>query len=102
MTTLEALERRTTPLIPTLSRKVLPEGYELLPGLNSVYELELALVESATLSKDELVQRSAYFATVDGRPTNHFSLCSGLPLQVGKSSARLRAFFEVYKYKTSY
>jgi SAM-dependent methyltransferase len=102
MTTLETLERRTAPLIPRLSEKVLPEGYELLPGLNSVYELELALVESARLSKDELQQRSAYFARVNGRETNHFKLCSGPPLQVGKGSARLRAFFEVYKFKTSY
>src|SRR6266568_6986355 len=102
MTTLETLERRTAPLIPRLSEKVLPEGYELLPGLNSVYELELALVESSRLSKDELQQRSAYFARINGRETNHFRLCSGPPLQVGKGSARLRAFFEVYKFKTSY
>ncbi len=102
MTTLETLERRTSPLIPRLSEKVLPEGYELLSGLNSVYELELALVESARLSKDELQQRSAYFARINGRETNHFRLCSGPPLQVGKGSARLRAFFEVYKFKTSY
>ena len=101
-TMLGALERRNTPLISSLSQIVLPKGYELLPGLNSIYELELALTESAALSKDELVLRSAYFATIDDRQTNHFRLCSGLPLQVGKSSARLRAFFEVYKYKTSY
>src|SRR5260370_4928757 len=102
MTTLETLERRTTSLIPSLRSKVLPEGYELLSGLNSVYELELALVESANLSKEQLVQRSAYFASVSDRPTNHFRLCSGPPLQVGKGSARLQAFFEVYKFKTSY
>src|SRR2546425_11228281 len=101
-TMLGALERRNTPLISSLSQIVLPKGYELLPGLNSIYELELALTESAALSKDELVLRSAYFATIDDRQTNHFRLCSGLPLQVGKSSARLRAFFEVYRYKTSY
>src|SRR3989441_3225122 len=101
-TMLGALEKRPLPLITSLSQRVLPKGYELLPGLNSIYELELALAELAALSKDELVLRSAYFASIDGRQTNHFKMCSGLPLQVGKSSARLRAFFEVYKYKTSY
>ncbi len=101
-TTLGALEKRPTSLIGSLSQRVLPKDYELLPGLNSIYELELALAELAALSEDELVLRSAYFATIDGRQTNHFKLCSGLPLQVGKNSARLRAFFEVYKYKTSY
>lgn len=89
------------PLITDVESKVLPLGYELLPGLNSIYELELALSEARTLSKDELVQRGAYFARIDGRETNHYRLCSA-PLQVGNNSFRLRAFFEVFRYKTSY
>jgi DNA modification methylase len=89
------------PLIVDVESKVLPPGYELLPGLNSIYELELALSEARALSKDELVQRGAYFARIDSRETNHYRLCSA-PLQVGNNSFRLRAFFEVFRYKTSY
>ena len=95
----ETLDRG--PLITDVESKVLPLGYELLPGLNSIYELELALSEARALTKDELVQRGAYFARIDGKETNHYRLCSA-PLQVGKNSFRLRAFFEVFRYKTSY
>lgn len=92
---------KSNPLIPDVKSKLLPTGYELVPGLNSTYELELALAEARVLSKDELVQRGAYFARIDGEETNHYRLCSA-PLQVGKNSFRLRAFFEVFRYKTSY
>ena len=102
MTTIETLERKTDILIPDLRTQVFPKGYELLPGLNNIYELELALAEAKALSKEELVERGAYFKTIAGVETNHSVLCSGLPLQVGKSSFRLRAFFETYRYKTSY
>lgn len=88
-------------LIAYIAPKVLPLGYELLPGVNSIYELELALSETRVLTKDELIQRGAYFARIDGKETNHYRLCS-TPLLVGKNSFRLRAFFEVFRYKTSY
>jgi DNA modification methylase len=90
-----------TPLVADVASKVLPLGYELLPGVNSIYELELALSEARVLTKDELIQRGAYFARIDGMETNHYRLCS-IPLLVGKNSFRLRAFFEVFRYKTSY
>lgn len=97
---LRANEVTEQPLIPNILSRVLPLGYELVPGLNSVYELDLALAEARVLSKEELVKRSAYFARIDGRETYHSKLCS-VPLQVGKNF-RLRAFFEVFRYKTSY
>jgi len=82
--------------------RVLPEGYELVPGLNSIYELDLALAEASALSKNDAIRRSAYFARIDGRETVHYKLCSGSPLQVDQGSFRMRAFFEVFKFKTSY
>jgi SAM-dependent methyltransferase len=102
MAILGTLENEKSPLIPRLESQVLPHGLELVPGLNSIYELELALAEARALTRNELVERSAYFARVDGRETNHYVLCSQGPLQVGKASFRLRAFFEVYRFKTSY
>jgi len=89
-------------LVPDVRMRVLPEGYELVPGLNSIYELDLALAEASVLSKDDAVERSAYFAKIDGRETVHYKLCSGAPLLVDQGSFRMKAFFNVFKFKTSY
>lgn len=89
--------------IPSVPKELLPQGYKLLPGVNQIYELELALAEFNSLSKEELVKRGAYFWLVNGEETYHYKLCSGGSLRIDKnSSARRRAFFEVYKYKTGY
>ncbi len=89
--------------IPNVPKDLLPQGYKLLPGVNQIYELELALAEFNSLSKKELVKRGAYFWLVDGKETYHYKLCGGDSLKVDKnSSARRKAFFEVYKYKTGY
>jgi hypothetical protein len=101
-TQLKVEEMRQQPLIPNIRSRVLPEGYELVPGLNSIYEVELALAEASALSKDDAVRRSAYFARIDGRETVHYKLCSGSPLQVDQGSFRMKAFFNVFKFKTSY
>jgi len=101
-TQLKVEEVPQQPLIPDIRTRVLPEGYELVPGLNSIYEIELALAEASALSKDDAVRRSAYFARIDGRETLHYKLCSGSPLQVDQSSFRMKAFFTIFKFKTSY
>lgn len=89
--------------IPSVPKNLFPQEYELLPGVNHIYELELAIAEFNSLSKQELVKRGAYFWLVDGEETYHHRLCSGGPLQVDKnSSTSRRAFFEVYRYKTGY
>jgi SAM-dependent methyltransferase len=99
---LRAEEIPGEPLVLDVRSRVLPEGYELVPGLNSIYELDLALAEASALSKNDAIRRSAYFARIDGRETVHYKLCSGSPLQVDQGSFRMRAFFEVFKFKTSY
>ncbi|MCJ7761707.1 site-specific DNA-methyltransferase [Candidatus Bathyarchaeota archaeon] len=87
----------------SLVRELLPPGYELVPGVNQIYELELALAEYRFLSKSELVKRSAYFQKVDGVETYHYQLCSGAPLRIDETtSIRLRTFFQAYQFKTGY
>jgi SAM-dependent methyltransferase len=86
-----------------LIKELLPNGYELLPGVNQIYELELALAEYRSLTKEDLIRRSAYFYKVDGIETFHSKLCTGVPLKIDKStSVRLRTFFQVYQFKTGY
>jgi len=82
---------------------LLPGHLQLIPGLNEVYELELAFYESKTLTYEEIVRRGAYFAQVGEQPTLHTLICSGEALQLPRySSARLRSFFETKQFKTGY
>ncbi|OIP91140.1 MAG: hypothetical protein AUK55_11695 [Syntrophobacteraceae bacterium CG2_30_61_12] len=82
---------------------LLPAHLQLIPGLNEVYELELAFYESKILSDEDIVRRGAYFAQVGECPTYHTLICSGEALQLPRySSARLRSFFETKQFKTGY
>jgi transcriptional regulator with XRE-family HTH domain len=80
-----------------------PPGCEVSPELNEIYELKLAMLEGDLLSKEELVQRGAYFVAVDGQPTNHFLICTGGGLRLPRDSgARLRSFIGMHRLKSSY
>lgn len=82
---------------------IFPPDMSLLPDVNELYELRLAYMESLALTKDELIERGAYFAEVDGRATNHYLLCGGEPLDVrGVSSSRVQRFFDANQFKTGY
>jgi DNA modification methylase len=92
----------STIYIPSLKADLVPTGFELLEGLESLYELEFALAEIKSLSKEELVKRSAYFGKIGGEETIHHKLCAG-PSFIGTSaSTRLKAFFERFQFKTGY
>lgn len=97
------LETRQRIKMPELAKELFPEGYELLSGTNQIYELEFALGEYRSLSQSELVARSAYFHRVNGQETNHYRICADSALYVDESSsARLKSFFQAYRFKTSY
>src|SRR5712692_3492479 len=86
-----------------LFEKVLPSHLEVVPQLNEVYELQLALWESEALSDQEIVSNGAYFARVGDRCTRHFLMCRGEPVKIPKhSSSRLRSFFKSNQFKTGY
>jgi SAM-dependent methyltransferase len=88
---------------PDLVEEIFPPGYELTYGVNELYELRLARLEAAALSPSALRARAAYFARILGKPTNHFLVCTGSPLEVAPSSSmRLRTFFEANQFKTGY
>lgn len=76
---------------------------DLLPQMNEIYELELAYAESQQLSPEELVQRGAYFASVNGQGTHHFRLCAGDSLLLPSDGAtNRRRFFERNQFRTGY
>jgi DNA modification methylase len=86
-----------------INQKLFPTGFELLPELNEIYELELAYYESQLLSKDEIIQNGAYFLRVGEAFTRHFLICNGEPLKLPDfSSSRLKSFFKTKQFKTGY
>lgn len=91
-------------MISTSIRSALFQGsLDLLPQMNEIYELELAYAESQQLSEDELVERGAYFASVNGEDTNHFRLCAGDSLLLPSvGAANRRRFFERNQFRTGY
>jgi hypothetical protein len=75
----------------------------LLDSVNELFELELALLESRALSKEDLVNRSAFFKTVYGSPTNHYRLCQSFNGHISEDrSVQTQAYFEEGKYSTGY
>ncbi|MDI6766653.1 MAG: hypothetical protein QME52_07515 [Bacteroidota bacterium] len=75
----------------------------LFDSVNELFELELALLESQTLSKEELLNRSAFFKAVNGHPTNHYKLCQPFNGHIsGDRSAQTQAYFEEGKFSTGY
>lgn len=95
--------------MPMISHKPLLErlfddGFRLVDGTDEIFELDLALWEYESLPKKALIERSAYFKTVNGRETTHYRACNLQNLEeVHKdSSFRTKIFFLDGKYTTGY
>lgn len=87
-----------------LIEKLFAKNYQLIDGADEVFELDLALWEHDVLSREELINRSAYLKLVDGVETTHFKTCNLQNLEeVHKdSSFRTKVFFLDGKYSTGY
>ena len=80
-----------------------PDGYELIPDLKEIYELQLAYYEYKMLTSQELSENGAFFASVEGKPTRHFELCAGESLYLPEhSSGKRKSFFESNIFRTGY
>ena len=91
------------PYTPLLE-KILDKDYHLIDGTDDIFELDLALWEHASLSKRDLIQRSAYFKQISGKETTHFKTCNLQNLEeiYKNSSFRTKVFFLNGKYSTGY
>ena len=86
-----------------MAAKLFPAERQLLPNLSDVYELELAFYENLLLDDEGLQRNGAYFASVDGKPTRHFLMCTGTPVKLpDHSSSRLKSFFVKNIFRTGY
>ena len=81
--------------MPPLLQNLFEGKVELLPSVNELFELELAYLEYNCLLGDDLLDRLAYFKSVDGKFTKHF-LMYNHPARAltDNRSASTKAYFE--------
>ena len=75
---------------------------ELLPSVTELFELDMAYLEQKILDEQALIERSAYFKTVNGKPTKHFLRCSRKTEATQGRSAVAKAYFEEGQFSTGY
>ncbi len=76
---------------------------ELLPSVDELFELELAYLEYNCLSKDILLDRLAYFKSIDRKFTQHFLMYNHhTKALTDNRSASTKAYFENGLFSTGY
>lgn len=87
-----------------ITKKLFPNDYQLIDGTDEIFELNFALWEYENLNKENLIKRSAYFKSIEGKPTIHYQTCNLQNLEEihRNSSLRTKAFFLNGKYSTGY
>lgn len=89
--------------LPEIPNTLFGNKMKLLPSVNELFELELANLEYQTLSLNELISRSAFFQSVNGRMTNHYNLCSLQSPSISEDrSSTTKNYFENGQYSTGY
>ncbi len=89
--------------IPEISNTLFGSNVKLLPSVDELFELELANLEYHILDKEELIERSAFFQSVNGNLTKHFRLYSVNTTALSENrSAQTRNYFENGQFSTGY
>jgi hypothetical protein len=89
--------------LPKITSFLLPKEFEPLPNTSEVFELEFAFYESKFLSKDEIIKRGAFFKSVNGIPTYHYTICSNnSPLIWEGRSEITKSYFKEGNFSTGY
>lgn len=89
--------------IPHLSKYLFKDEVELLPSVTELFELELAYLEYHCLQEGELLDRLAYFKSINGELTKHFVMYSQSPEALtDHRSANTKAYFRDGVFSTGY
>jgi ubiquinone/menaquinone biosynthesis C-methylase UbiE len=88
---------------PAVSHKLFGSNVELLPSVDELFELELASLKHVTLETEELVNRSAFFKLINGRPTKHYLLYSSKSESITQNrSTKTKMYFDAGQFSTGY
>lgn len=89
--------------IPEISNTLFGSNVKLLPSVDELFEIELANLEYHILNKDELIERSAFFQSVNGNLTKHFKLYSVHTQALSENrSAQTKNYFKNGQFSTGY
>ena len=62
--------------IPSFISKAFGNNIQLLPSVDELFEIEMAYLEFNCLSKEQLLERSAFIKSIDNEHTRHYLLYS--------------------------
>ena len=89
--------------LPPCIEKLFDRDIELLPSVNEIFELELAYLEYNCLPQERLIDRLAYFKSIDGKPTKHFLMYNQSVQPItNKRSTITKTYFENGLFSTGY
>ena len=87
----------------SITKVLFENGIELLPSVTELFELELAYLEHKAINKNEFLERTAYFKSLNGMPSKHFLLYSEQPEVLNESrSTTTQNYFENGQFATGY
>ena len=87
----------------SIINNVFGKEVELLPGVNELFELELAHLEYHCLPRKQLLERTAYIKSIDNKYSQHYLLYSNnsKKIHVDRTTAT-QAYFEEGQFSTGY
>ena len=89
--------------IESFITKVFGKNIQLLPSVDELFEIEMAYLEFNCLSKEELIERSAFIKSIDNQYTNHYLLYSNYNEAINENrTAQTQAYFEEGQFSTGY
>jgi len=90
-------------LIPSFINNLFNQSVELLPSVDELFELELAYMEFNSLPESDLLERLAYFKSINNKLTKHF-LMYNLPVDslINDRSEKTKNYFENGVFSTGY
>lgn len=89
--------------LSSLTENIFQDKVELLPSVNELFELELAYLEYKSLPKELLIDRAAYFKTINGNFTKHFLMYNNTSKDLTENRSQLtKSYFENGAFSTGY
>jgi DNA modification methylase len=88
---------------PSLLNKAFGNSIELLPGVNELFELELAFMEYSSLPSEQLLERTAFIKSIDNNFSKHYLLYSNYSEKINaERTSATQTYFEEGKFSTGY
>jgi len=89
--------------IPSLEKTLFRQNAELLPSVTELFELKLAFLEFNSLPEKSLLDRLAYFKSINNQFTKHFLMYNKLSEALTKNrTSNTKIYFENGLFSTGY